>query len=90
MRSFLRAVRFGSRRSAGKNYSKGAPNAPNLQRLPMLEKYRIVTIEGCLPIPCAGTHLRNIREIGKTRLNAVEQLETDFRIYYDVEESPTV
>jgi len=66
-----------------------APNAPNLHRLPPLERYRVVTIEGCNPIPCAGTHLRDIREIGGIRLDTVEQLEMDFRIYYDVEGSPT-
>ena len=67
-----------------------APCAPNLQRLPSLEKYRIVTIEGFTPIPCAGTHLHNIREIGRIRLMTIEQFETDFRIYYDVAESLTV
>ncbi len=66
-----------------------APHAPNLQRLPSLEKYRIVTIEGLTSIPCAGTHLHNIKEIGEIRLKGIEQLEHDFRIYYDVVDSLT-
>ena len=37
-----------------------APEAPNIYRLPMLESFRIVTIEGCEPIPCGGTHIKNI------------------------------
>ncbi|MEM2093818.1 MAG: alanyl-tRNA editing protein [Candidatus Bathyarchaeia archaeon] len=61
-----------------------APYAPNIHRLPSLQRYRIVTIEGCTPIPCAGTHLHNIREIGELVLKKIEQLEKEFRIYYDV------
>jgi len=61
-----------------------APKAPNLLRLPRLERYRIVTIEGCEPIPCGGTHLRDIREIGSISLDKVEQRGQEFRVYYDV------
>jgi len=61
-----------------------APNAPNLLRLPELERYRIVTIQGCEPIPCGGTHLRDIREIGRVSLDRVDQREGEFRVYYDV------
>jgi len=61
-----------------------APMAPNLLRLPKLERYRIVTIQGCEPIPCGGTHLRDIREIGSISLNKVEQRGQEFRVYYDV------
>jgi alanyl-tRNA synthetase len=62
-----------------------APHAPNIYRLPALETYRIVTIEGCSPIPCAGTHLRNIKEIGHVRLDKVEAVDPGFRVYYHVE-----
>jgi len=62
-----------------------APDAPNIYRLPALETYRIVTIEGCHPIPCAGTHLRNIGEIGRVRIDKVESRDPDFRVYYRVE-----
>jgi alanyl-tRNA synthetase len=61
-----------------------APNAPNILRLPELERYRIVTIQGCEPIPCGGTHLRDIREIGSVSLDRVEQRGQDFRVHYDV------
>ena len=62
-----------------------APNAPNLLRLPKLERYRIVAIRGYEPIPCGGTHLRDIREIGRIKLDKVEQRDQEFRVYYDVE-----
>ena len=64
---------------------KKAPNAPNLFRLPPLDRYRVVTIEGCEPIPCGGTHTRNIREIVGVKLISVEQKGESFRIYYDVQ-----
>jgi alanyl-tRNA synthetase len=65
-----------------------APNAPNIYRLPVLETYRIVTICGCAPIPCAGTHLRNIREIGHVAVSKIEQQDDTFRVYYDVSRKP--
>jgi len=65
---------------------KRAPEAPNIYRLPKLESYRIVAIEGCKPIPCGGTHLRNINEIGRFRLKDVSEVEDGFRVYYDVED----
>jgi len=64
-----------------------APKAPNLLRLPELERYRIVTIQGCESIPCGGTHLRDVREIGGVSLEKVEQRGLDFRVYYDVEKT---
>jgi alanyl-tRNA synthetase len=64
---------------------KKAPNAPNFFRLPSLDKYRIVTIADCEPIPCGGTHISNIREILGVKLIDVEQKGEDYRIYYDVQ-----
>ncbi len=61
-----------------------APDAPNIYRLPPLEEYRVVTIEGCKPIPCGGTHVKNIREIGCFELNSVEASDTQFKVYYNV------
>lgn len=60
-----------------------APNAPNMYRLPILEAYRTVTIDGCNPIPCAGTHVKNIREINRIILNSVEKIDSHFKVYYD-------
>jgi Ser-tRNA(Ala) deacylase AlaX len=64
-----------------------APTAPNIRRLPRLKRYRVVEIDGCGPIPCGGTHVRNIREIGRILLRDVRQLSGEYRIYYDVEEA---
>jgi alanyl-tRNA synthetase len=61
-----------------------APNAPNIYRLPVLDTYRIVTIQGCTSIPCAGTHLRNIQEIEHVAVSNIEQQDLAFRVYYDV------
>lgn len=62
-----------------------APDAPNIYRLPALEAYRVVMIEGCSPIPCAGTHVKNIGEIGRIVLNNVEEADAQFKVYYDVQ-----
>ena len=62
-----------------------APHAPNIYRLPILETYRIVTIEGCAPIPCAGTHLMNIDEIGHVTIEKIEARDSDYLVYYDTQ-----
>jgi Ser-tRNA(Ala) deacylase AlaX len=63
-----------------------ARDAPNIARLPESALMRIVTIEGCRPIPCGGTHVRNTKEIGEFRFLKIEKT-TDgeaFRIYFGV------
>ncbi|MCJ7635193.1 alanyl-tRNA editing protein, partial [Candidatus Bathyarchaeota archaeon] len=55
-----------------KELKRRAPNAPNALRLPKLEKYRVATIQGCEPIPCGGTHLRDIGEIRSVTLDRIE------------------
>jgi alanyl-tRNA synthetase len=60
------------------------PDAPNVFRLPKLDRYRIVQIEGCKPIPCGGTHIRNIAEIGVLQVKSFKPSELGFRVYYDV------
>jgi alanyl-tRNA synthetase len=60
-------------------------NAPNFERLPDLEEIRTVTIEGCHPIPCGGTHVRNIKQIGKvSALKAEERDDGTFRLHFTV------
>jgi Ser-tRNA(Ala) deacylase AlaX len=60
-------------------------NAPNFERLPDLDEVRIVTVEGCEPIPCGGTHVANIKEIGKlSGLRAEEMPEGTFRLHFSV------
>jgi alanyl-tRNA synthetase len=60
-------------------------SAPNFERLPEMDEIRIVTIEGCDPIPCGGTHVANIREIGKVSINRAETMpESAFRLHFSV------
>jgi len=65
---------------------RSVPDAPNIFRLPRFDSYRIVEIEDCKPIPCGGTHLRNISEIGKFTLKSAETSDLGFRVHYDVNE----
>jgi alanyl-tRNA synthetase len=69
-----------------KELLKRAPEAPNILRLPFLETYRIVRIDGFEAIPCSGTHVKDIREIGSFRIKGVSATHEGFRVYYDVEE----
>ena len=64
---------------------KRAPEAPNMSRLPRLNSVRLVTIDNCYPIPCGGTHLHDIREIGNLQFKHVTTVDTRYRIYYDVD-----
>lgn len=59
-------------------------DAPNLARLPKSEKLRIVTIKGQLPIPCGGTHVRNLKEIGVMEVRRAEPAEAGFRLHFEV------
>lgn len=61
-----------------------APGAPNLARLPQNTHLRVVTIEGCEGIPCGGTHLKDIREVGQFRLGSLQTLDNQFRIFFDI------
>jgi Ser-tRNA(Ala) deacylase AlaX len=58
--------------------------APNFARLPKIEKLRIVTIEGQIPIPCGGTHVRNLKEIGALEVSKTEHAEAGFRLHFEV------
>ncbi len=59
-------------------------DTPNLQRLPNMEKLRLVTIEGCKPIACGGTHLLNVSEAKGIRIERTETMPDGFRIYYNL------
>jgi len=59
-------------------------DAPNFARLPKSQKLRIVTIEGQLPIPCGGTHVRTLREIGGIEVRRTEPAEAGFRLHFEV------
>lgn len=60
-------------------------NAPNFERLPDLDEVRIVTIDGCEPIPCGGTHVENIKQIRNLSILRVEEMsEGMFRLHFTV------
>jgi len=61
-----------------------SPGAPNLDRLPENKHLRVVTIEGFHGIPCGGTHLKNIKEIGQFKLKSPEVINGGFRVNFDV------
>jgi len=61
-----------------------APGAPNLARLPTNTNLRVVTIEGCEGIPCGGTHVKDIREIGQFQLGSLSVINDRFRISFDI------
>jgi alanyl-tRNA synthetase len=55
-----------------------------LQDVPKLEKVRLVTIDGCHPIACGGTHLNNMHEARGVRADRLESRDDGFRVYFDV------
>ncbi len=60
-------------------------NAPNLGRLPHVQKYRIVSIRGINAIPCTGTHVENTKEVGEILVKGFDMASSNsFRLYYDV------
>ncbi len=64
-----------------------ASEAPNIHRLPEADKYRLVQIEGCKPIPCTGTHVKKLDEIGKVKIKETRKTGSSYKLYFDVETS---
>lgn len=61
-------------------------DAPNFERLPELQEVRTVTIAGCKPIPCGGTHVADISKIGKLKVLQVEKIpDGNFRLHFSVQ-----
>lgn len=60
-------------------------NAPNLDRLPDAEKYRVIVIEGVNAIPCSGTHVSRTGEVKRIVLRGVKDEGDSFTLHYDVE-----
>ena len=59
--------------------------APNFERLPELDEIRTVTIRGCAPIPCGGTHVSDIAQIGKISIIRAEPMPNlTFRLHFSV------
>lgn len=65
--------------------SEVAVNAPNLDRLPASDRYRIVVIDGVNGIPCAGTHVKKTGEVGHIKVLGTEAEQEGFKLYYDAE-----
>jgi alanyl-tRNA synthetase len=63
---------------------KTVRGAPNLGRLPELETYRVIVIDGVNAIPCGGTHVANTAEVGGILIREVEAVENGFKVVYDV------
>src|SRR5579875_2688610 len=60
-------------------------DAPNIERLPENDVYRVVRINGFESIPCGGTHVKATSEIGGIKTLGVEAVSGGFRVYFDVE-----
>jgi alanyl-tRNA synthetase len=61
-------------------------HAPNFERLPSLDEIRTVTIAGCDPIPCGGTHVTDIAEIRKVSITRAEpMLNCAFRLHFSLQ-----
>jgi alanyl-tRNA synthetase len=59
--------------------------APNFERVPEVDEIRTVTIAGCDPIPCGGTHVADIAEIGKISILRAEPMPNQgFRLHFSV------
>jgi alanyl-tRNA synthetase len=65
-----------------KGFIKGAPN---ITRLPDIDYYRVIVIEGINAIPCGRTHVSNTGEVGKIRVVRIEGVENGFKVVYSVE-----
>lgn len=62
-------------------------SAPNFERLPDLDEIRTVTIAGCEPIPCGGTHVADIAEIGKISITRAEPMPNlTFRLHFSLQD----
>lgn len=49
-----------------------------------LDMIRLVQIDNFRPVPCGGTHVESLGEIGSIQLRKILKTEDGFRIYYDV------
>jgi alanyl-tRNA synthetase len=48
------------------------------------KEIRLVTVEGFEPIPCAGTHVKNISEIIEVKVSSTESTADGFKIHFEV------
>lgn len=64
------------------NLKKKIFGAPNLSKLPRLDTYRVVVIEGVNAIPCSGTHVMRTGEVGRIKIDSLDIKERSFRVSY--------
>jgi alanyl-tRNA synthetase len=82
--TITRGGRIEAREVAADEVHCSFSDSPNFDRLPSLKQLRLVTIQGCRPIACGGTHLRNISEAKGIKIKGLENVPEGFRIHYDV------
>ena len=61
-------------------------NAPNMDRVPLVDKYRIVEVKSVNAMPCMGTHVAYTLEVGRLIIEKSERTEKGWKIYYRVED----
>ena len=62
-------------------------NAPNLDRVPEADVYRVVEIRGVNAMPCTGTHVKRTGEVGEIKITDLEKTEKGWRIFYTAGET---
>ncbi len=82
--TITRGGRIEAREVAADELHHSFSDSPNLYRLPSLKQLRLVTIEGCRPIACGGTHLRDISEAKGIKVKRLEKIPAGFRIHFDL------
>ncbi len=82
--TIIRGGRIEAREVAADEVHHSFSDSPNLDRLPSLKQLRLVTIEGCRPIACGGTHLRDISEAKGIKVKRLEKIPEGFRIHFDL------
>lgn len=82
--TIIRGGRIEAREVAADELHHSFSDSPNLYRLPSLKQLRIVTIQGCRPIACGGTHIRDISEVKSITVKRSEKIPDGFRIHFDL------
>jgi len=59
-------------------------NAPNTDRVPSSDKYRVVEIPTVNAMPCMGTHVSNTMEVGRILLTGAEETAAGWKLFYTV------
>ncbi len=82
--AILQGAKVEAREVTAEEIRQSFSDSPNFDRLPSVKQLRMITIEGCRPIACGGTHLHNISEAKGIKIKRVEKVPEGFRMHYDV------